>query len=215
MKEMIRKNFFRLATLGILVAAMLLTPFIGSGYSKYKQENISTNEVSYSNQLAEDFCLLQHGTRQNSDGSYTAETETSLAESLYMIPGTELPLEPWLEISGKTEVKAVLFAVIGSDADYTLTEDWTDLNLTAEDGRVYVYKAGAVLDQEIGERFEAKLLAEPISLGPVPVAADKAFDAVGYLIQTGEQYEATPEQAAALFSSRILGNAGDADPVEP
>ena len=186
-----------------------------------------TDEIAYTNRLAESFKLLEYKPEQKPDGSYTNnESETDTAAAYYLIPGTTIPLAPWLEITGKTDVPAYLYLEVKDGtpekADAPLAEAWQPLKegdapVTGKNGgQIYVYTAdGEALilttaAVPASEPFRAGLLKKGLALDPVPEPNDGKLEFWGYLIQTVP--DKTPTQ---VFNAIVNPAASEPETTNP
>lgn len=145
-------------TVGLLLAAaVVLIPLVGQSRAKYKTQLVVANAVSYQNELAEEFRLLDVPVVIQEDGSYMqdedAEAEPTNGFSYKLIPGITIPAAPYIEIENKTEIPAYLYFEVVSPAGaptLNVTEDWVKLEDTAGKfgGTVYVYKDVLVKEPE-------------------------------------------------------------------
>lgn len=108
------------------------------------------------------FTLEEHEVTQAADGTYTKgtsllPTSTKAGNSYNLLPGTEVPKDPFITLKGKTAAPAYLYLEVvetgsftayddttkaGSDVTYALTDKWEELTgvTGANGGKVYVYK---------------------------------------------------------------------------
>lgn len=105
------------------------------------------------------FTLTEHEVEDaDNDGVYTLGTATTDANDYVVIPGVNLPKDPFITITEKTSVPAYLFVEVvddltGSALSYVLDDCWSELTGVAgiNGGKVYVYAANgtevAVTDQ--------------------------------------------------------------------
>lgn len=172
-------------TLGVLlIVAAVLIPTIGQSRAKYRTQLVLANEVSYQNELAESFKLLDHPVVVQEDGSYVRdesdEAEPTSGFSFKLIPGITLPAAPYIEIIGKTDIPAYLyFEVVCPEGapELKIAEDWTRLDNIAGKfgGTVYSYKDGeAIVKPEKAE--ETATTEETGASEEAEESADFTFD---------------------------------------
>ena len=151
-----------LLTVGLLLAAaVVLIPLVGQSRAKFKTQLVVANQVSYQNELAESFQLLDQPVVLQEDGSYLKnEAEDSMPTSGFsykLIPGITIPAAPYIEIEHKTEIPAYLyFEVVCPEGAPALlvTEDWEKLETEGKfGGDVYTYKDGALVKTEEEDNF--------------------------------------------------------------
>ena len=138
-----------------LVALIAVISLAGYGYSKFLTQKALTGNVTVTSNLAKSFTLKEHKVIQGTDGSYTqAETVTAnevQTVSYQLIPGVDLPKDPFLTIEEKTSIPAFLYVEVVDDklpdgVSYTLADGWTKLTdiKGAKGGDVYVYSVKTV-----------------------------------------------------------------------
>lgn len=107
-----RKTKSRLVTVGIL-AVLLLSVLIGSAIGKYTTTVPVSGTVTFKASLATSITLQEHKATRNADGSYTlSTTETVTSQSYTLLPGLDIPKDPYITITGKTPIEAYLFLVV-------------------------------------------------------------------------------------------------------
>ena len=153
-----------------LLIPLLLIGLIGFAAAKYINTYESgTYTVTFTAELAKDFILQEHEIIRNDDGSYklatkdhTADGEEKLttdSQTYELIPGLDIPKDPHVVITGKTDIPAYLYIEIvesldsakinGIDTkliDYTVASCWkavdTSVKAPQHGGTVYVYTDG-------------------------------------------------------------------------
>lgn len=146
---------------GVLILALLCS-LIGSTYAKYVKQQTLENTVTIKANLGK-IELLEHEAVRLSTGEYdltekllpvqdnpetTDVDETDLGNEYILLPGLDIPKNPFVRISGKTPIEAYVFVEVvdnlpaNSGITYSLTADWTKLEgvTGAHGGTVYVYK---------------------------------------------------------------------------
>ena len=161
------------------VAVILLAVLISSAIGKYVTTVSVPGKVTFTAKLAGGMVLQEHKAERNADGSYTLTGQIATAdENGYfngydLIPGLDIPKDPHIVITGKTDVKAYLFVEVVENGDvglqdkvitYAMTNDWLKLTGTGKNGgTVYVYKgtgtSGKALDHNIGSPWTVQILA--------------------------------------------------------
>lgn len=144
-----RKTRSRLVTVGIL-AGLLLSVLIGSAVGKYVTTVSVSGKVTFTASLAENVQLLEHKAEPNADGSYTlSKTETTATNEYILLPGLDIPKDPYIKITGKTPIASYLFLVVegnlGNDSgiSYDLADCWKPVEGN-DDVYVYSDSTGAV-----------------------------------------------------------------------
>ena len=132
------------------------------------------------------FTLQEHEVTQAADGTYTKgtnllPTDTKAGNSYNLLPGTEVPKDPFITLKGKTAAPAYLYLEVvgtdnftayddatkaGSDVTYALTDKWEELTgvTGANGGKVYVYKVAAnnyiVDDKTFADSYTIQILQD-------------------------------------------------------
>lgn len=108
--------------------------------------------------MADDFKIIEHDVETDEKGGYVTGTGTGDSGNTYKIlPGTTVPKDATVVVSGKTEVQAYLYIEVCEDLtedvyDYDLADCWKELvGVTGKNGgQIYVYsdEEGAVIVTE-------------------------------------------------------------------
>lgn len=93
------------------------------------------------------FVLAEHAAIADDLGNYTLGTNTVTANNYAVLPGVDLPKDPFITITGKTSAPAYLYVEVVdgiSDNDalsFEIDASWTELNgvVGPQGGKVYVY----------------------------------------------------------------------------
>ena len=173
------KKRSRLVTVGILAVA-LLSVLIGSAIGKYTTTVPVSGTVTFNASLATSITLQEHKAERQGDGSYElSTTETVTSQTYSLLPGLDIPKDPYITITGKTPIKAYLFVeIVDTLAEtkdgttytpitYTVSSDWLKLNdVTGKNGgTVYVYQ---------GDKTEAKPITTDLTVQILaPLVKDK------------------------------------------
>jgi len=103
--------------------------------------------------LATGMSIQESPIEREDDGTYTLTTADPVTANSYkLMPGVDVPKDPYITVTGKTELPGWLFVEIVESADfpetvtYTVDSNWTAIEgLTGENGgQIYVYNT--VLD---------------------------------------------------------------------
>lgn len=168
----------------LLVAVILLCfALIGGAFGKYLTRIPVSGKVTFTAKLAEKVTLREHLVSQDKSGRYTLSNSPTNHNEYLLLPGLDIPKDPWITIEGKTPLKSYLFLEVvetadvsvsqGSDTDsvitYSLTNNWLKLDNVSgkQGGTVYVYATGGKakpLDQTDAPKFEVNIL-EPLKDG--------------------------------------------------
>ena len=116
-----------LTTAGVVVGKYMTTFTAGSG------------TVTVSAKLAGSLAVQEHKAQRQSDGTYTlSATETVTTNAYILMPGVDIPKDPRVVITGKTEIPAYLYLTVDCTNDaitYTLADHWVQV----DGGDTYVY----------------------------------------------------------------------------
>lgn len=201
-----KKSFSRIGILLLAAVLLLGACLVGTGYAKYRQEVLMTGSVSHSSKLVDSFTLNEYVLTRYANGSYVKDSDTLTSEpqTYILSPGMRIPQDPFLTITGKSSVKAVLYVEVTSCASVScqLTSDWTQLTgLTGHSGgNVYVYQNGAALDRQETSFEQIHILNNGFQV--VDATGSGSISVVGYLIQCGDAY--TDTDAQTLFQTKVL-----------
>ena len=169
------------AILLVVVGVLAVGAFAGYGYSRFLTEKQLTGNVYYEKKLADSFQLWEHEAAADPTGAgdYTLGASTVSANEYYLTPGTTIPKDPFIVISGKTEIPAFLYVevvegerpalmetnVYGESipteaatgaVSYQLTADWVEIECPGyHGGKVYVYKGADIENALAGVCTEA------------------------------------------------------------
>lgn len=169
-----KKKFLRLLTV-VLVLAMAAVALIGSSLGKYVKTFTGEAKVSFSAELADELILRETLAERQTNGGYLLKTGTYSDENEYtLLPGLNVPKDPHVIISGKTDIPAYLFVEVKENFEdntsgqlsYELGENWLKVSDSGKDGRtVYVYADNGV----------AKVIDENIGSEPIYILKNNAF----------------------------------------
>ena len=159
------KNTKFRARFGLLIVLVLLVMgCLGFVLGKYITTIEKNNVVTFTAKLAESVELRESQVSRNEDGTYskTGVTITNQTQEYILIPGLDVPKDPYVVITGKSEIPAYLFIEVIDDTPnealvYTLTEEWVETNLRAArnaGARLYVYCSDGTNPTEIVNDYE-------------------------------------------------------------
>ena len=132
----------------LMVLLITMTAYVAGKYIK----TISMNgSVTFTASLATNMILQEHEAVRNPDGSYSLTANTVNENTYILIPGVDIPKDPYIIITGKTKIPAYLYIEIESTLDAPVQYEvdpskWTLLQI---DGNKSVY----YYNTEIGEGF--------------------------------------------------------------
>lgn len=206
------RKVLRIVSLAAVAALLVCAIFVGGSYAKYRSEVVVTDKLSYTNQLSKSFSLQEYELTQQRDGSSVlTDTITEEAQTYQLIPGAKIPQDPFITVEGKTDVAAVLYLEVATNAagiTYDLTDDWTRLDGVTgpKGGQVYAFQGGRTLneaDTKDGPLVVHILRDQAYHVDKNPGTTTGSIRMAGYLVQSGEAYTVSAKDAAVLFASRV------------
>lgn len=142
-----RKKRFQFSPL-VLILLLVLGLSVGTILAKYIFRQDMSSTVTFTARLADNVLLQEHEAVRNADGSYKLNgnllpTESKHGNTYDLLPGLDVPKDPFVTVVNKTPIGAYLFIEVQStlnDAIYFEIDDtkWTKLSITGKD--IYVYK---------------------------------------------------------------------------
>ena len=161
------KKKFGMATGLLMIAVLLVSMAIGNAYAKYVTQKTLENTLTITADIGT-IKLLEHKAVRNADGSYYLTSETVAANSYVLIPGLDIPKDPYITIEGKSSLDSYLFLEVVDTLDGGVTYAISDQGLLLEDqlgkngGKVYVYSNNSgnadVVNESAGETFTVSIL---------------------------------------------------------
>ena len=140
MKRKYSQHLAVVVLLAILIISLVC--FVGA---KYATVITLEGKIKVTAKLAQEVELLEHKAIHQADGSYTlSQTETTTSNAYVLIPGLDVPKDPYIAITGKTPIAAYLFLTIddnleeNSGISYTLADHWQQVEGKTN---VYVYSS--------------------------------------------------------------------------
>lgn len=135
-------NFIKRYWPTALATLILLTALTGV-YAKYVTDKVLEGQASITAKLGE-IKLLEHVYEPQADGSYKKTEATTSNGNTYstVIPGLDIPKDPYVQITNKSPIEAYVFLKIETDnlkengLTYTLKEHWQPVAGYTD---VYVY----------------------------------------------------------------------------
>ena len=143
-KKQLHSKLWLLIILSALLIA--LTTFAVGKYMTTIHKN--NNTVTFTARLAENVTLVESKINRKADGTYETadETVTGTTQSYILVPGQDIPKDPRVIITGKTDIPAYLYIEVVDNTPndalhYSLTSDWIHSSRTASvtGASVYVY----------------------------------------------------------------------------
>lgn len=135
----------------ILVLIVVLTALLGTAIGKYIKTERFSGTLTITAELGS-ITLQEHKAERQTDGSYKLGTDIVVSNKYTLIPGLDIPKDPHIVITGKTEIEAYLFVEVVDKTNEAITweiaDGWTLLDGVTgkkDNGTVYVYNT--VLDE--------------------------------------------------------------------
>ena len=131
----------------ILLLILLLLTLLGVAVGKYVTTLKNPGNVTFTANLAASVTLQEHKAVRQTDGTYTLDktAEPVTSNTYILIPGVDIPKDPYITITGRTSIPAILFIEIESSLDegtqlYSVDANWSYLT-TSVSKKVYYYNA--------------------------------------------------------------------------
>ena len=161
-----KKRKFHIRLLLLLVLLVSLTGFAVGKYIRTLPSHSS--QVTFTAKLADSFILRESKAEKQSDGTYKpsdTEYKTDEDKPYALIPGVDIPKNPHVIITGKSEIPAYLFIEVVDTTPnnalvFSLTEKWiaTTLKAPQHGGTVYVYSTDGSSPAQITSDLTAYIL---------------------------------------------------------
>ena len=144
------KKQFRARLRLLTVLTLLLIALVGYASGKYSQTVSFDATVTFTAYLADSITLQEHEAQKQNDGSYMLCGNVVVSNTYTLIPGLDIPKDPYITIVNKTPVSAYLFLEVVDTLDavdgnkpvtYEMAEGWSLIAglKGAHDGDVYIY----------------------------------------------------------------------------
>lgn len=134
-----KQNKLRALLVGIC-CLLVLGGTVSGTLAKYVRESTLSGTVSITAELGV-IELLEHRAVKQADGSYTLHESDTTMRNVYdaVIPGMDIPKDPWVRIKDKSSISAYVYLKIESDTlpdtmTYALKDHWLPV-----DGQTHVY----------------------------------------------------------------------------
>lgn len=172
-----KKKQFRSRLRLLILLALLLIGGITYAAGKYVKTMPHSGTVTFTARLAEKVELWEHEAVRQNNGSYSLDGSKTVRQNSYvLIPGLDIAKDPYVQITGKTDVPAHLYVEIVTDTidrydgqpvvTYAPGGDWKlSERASQHGGTVYVYTGGS--DSAL------TLTSANTPAGPIYILADK------------------------------------------
>lgn len=159
--------------------------------------------------------LKEHEATANDKGVYTLGKAEVTSNSYKVLPGVDLPKDPFITISEKSDVASYLYVEVvdklgeNSGLSYALTDDWTKLEgLTGVNGgAVYVYKDSMLITDKNAPTTVSILKGNVVTVGQDVNVGEDGVDITfyGYMAQASAGADAAAAYTAC-FNNTTSGN---------
>ena len=191
----------------MLVCCIAVTGTLAVLFAKTSEPVVNTFTAAGDGKLVTgDFTLKEHIAAKQTDGSYklTEETtnDTVKGNDYYVLPKTDLPKDPFITITGKTNAPAYLYVEVvdglPAGMHYNMASCWTRLEgVTGNNGGViYVYNNGTPIDENsTGLENIAIIAGNTITVDDVPGLAEGQKVSLSFYAYLGQASVGTPSEA--------------------
>ena len=191
----------------MLVCCIAVTGTLAVLFAKTSEPVVNTFTAAGDGKLVTgDFTLKEHIAAKQNDGSYklTEETtnDTVKGNDYYVLPKTNLPKDPHITITGKTNAPAYLYVEVvdglPAGMHYNMASCWTRLEgVTGNNGGViYVYNNGTPIDENsTGLENIAIIAGNTITVDDVPGLAEGQKVSLSFYAYLGQASVGTPSEA--------------------
>ena len=199
----------------MLVCCIAVTGTLAVLFAKTSEPVVNTFTAAGDGKLVTgEFTLKEHIAAKQTDGSYklTGETTNNTVTGNHydVLPRTNLPKDPYITITEKTNAPAYLYVeVVGelpTGMHYNMASCWTKLEgVTGNNGGViYVYNNGTPIDENsTGLENIAIIAGNTITVDDVPGLAEGQKVSLSFYAYLGQASVGTPAQAyTACFGTQ-------------
>ena len=206
-------------TIYTILAVVLVCCIAVAGTLAYltaQTKQVKNTFTASSPTLVKELDLKEHVATADTKGVYIlSETELTNSNSYKVLPGVNLPKDPFISITEKTEVPAYLYVEVvdklgaNSGLSYALTDDWTKLEgLTGVNGgAVYVYKNSMIITDKNAPTTVSILKDDVVTVGQDVNVGEDGVDITfyGYMAQASAGADAAAAYTAC-FVNTTTGN---------
>ena len=191
----------------MLVCCIAVTGTLAVLFAKTSEPVVNTFTAAGDGKLVTgDFTLKEHIAEQQKNGSYTLTKETTnntvTGNHYDVLPRTDLPKDPFITITGKTNAPAYLYVEVvdglPAGMHYNMASCWTRLEgVTGNNGGViYVYNNGTPIDENsTGLENIAIIAGNTIKVDDVPGLAEGQKVSLSFYAYLGQASVGTPSEA--------------------
>lgn len=199
----------------MLVCCIAVTGTLAVLFAKTSEPVVNTFTAAGDGKLVTgEFTLKEHIAAKQTDGSYklTEETtsDTVKGNNYYVLPQTNLPKDPYITITGKTNAPAYLYVeVVGelpTGMSYDMADCWTKLDGVTgnHNGVIYVYNNGTPIDDESTGLDNISIIKnDTITVSDEPGLTEGQEVSLSFYAYLGQASVGTPAQAyTACFGTQ-------------
>ncbi|MBQ9901982.1 MAG: hypothetical protein IJM51_06315 [Clostridia bacterium] len=176
-------------SLTAVLAGMTAIAFSGAS-ANYKQRRPVTQvpaTITVNANLAAGLAIKEHAATRQDSGVYSLGGDETTGNRYILMPGVDIPKDPFVLVTGKTAIPAYLYVEVvdgtgmSGTFTYSLTSDWNELNVNGKHGgTVYVYRNGTPISDS---NTEGGTLNVPILEGN-KITISNSFDVTSQLEST-------------------------------
>ena len=110
-KKMNKKSYLMIASV-LLAVILIIGLVVGLSSAKYKTEKHLTGDVKFTVKLADKILIQEHEAVRQDDGSYVLNDNIVVEQSYMLMPGVDVPKDPFITVEGKTPIPAYLYVEV-------------------------------------------------------------------------------------------------------
>jgi len=188
----------------LLMTVIAITIVVGVVSAKYVTERHIPGKITIKADLAKEIEVFEHTISGNPDVYELTTEETTQGNTYRLMPGVDVPKDPYVRIKGYTGVNAYVYVELISDADptyvsFSLSDKWVKLASIADGRNIYYYtgtlQAADLIELEI---LDGKGLTVNYGL---PRATDAFIKFDAFIAQRTN--DASAADAAAVFNANF------------
>jgi hypothetical protein len=110
-KKTNKKSYLMIASV-LLAVILIIGLVVGLSSAKYKTEKHLTGDVKFTVKLADIILIQEHEAVRQDDGSYVLGDNIVVEQSYMLMPGVDVPKDPFITVEGKTPIPAYLYVEV-------------------------------------------------------------------------------------------------------
>ena len=199
----------------MLVCCIAVTGTLAVLFAKTSEPVVNTFTAAGDGKLVTgEFTLKEHIAAKQTDGSYKlteeATNNTTTGNHYDVLPKTDLPKDPYITITGKTNAPAYLYVEVvdglPSGMHYAMADCWTKLDGVTgnHNGVIYVYNNGTPIDDESTGLDNISIIKnDTITVSDEPGLTEGQEVSLSFYAYLGQASVGTPAQAyTACFGTQ-------------